>query len=315
MIRTLLLFAALAVLAPLGTEAASLSLPAGAVLRAEQAEAVGHYDMPIGPWQDGQGIKTLPAPGQVSRQAWRIGGLATTSYQLLLNLREQLVEEGYDILFECSTASCGGFDFRFGTEVIGEPEMHVDLGDYHYLAAERAGEIPDYVSLMVSRSPSAGFVQIVQVGPREAAPVTLMTSTKAEPGTALPMTTLSEIGPAMENVGRFILADLVFTTGSADLGPGLFSSLSDLADYLNTHPKKRVALVGHTDSEGSLSGNISLSRRRAESVMTRLIEDYGVSPVQLEADGVGYLSPIASNQTDEGRTKNRRVEAILVSTD
>lgn len=315
MIRTLSFLAVLVTVAPAGALAASLSLPASAELRLEQVEPAGSYAMPVGPWRDGAGIETAAASGSVTWQAWRIGGLAVTSYELLLDLRRQLTETGYDIRFECSTTSCGGFDFRFGTEIIGEPEMHVDLGDFHYLAATRAGEAPDHVSLVVSRSPSAGFVQIVHVGEASARPIEAMTTTKAEPGTALPAALLTEIGPAMETIGRYVLADLVFNTGSAELGPGSFTSLSALARYLEANPSRRVALVGHTDAEGSLAGNVSLSKRRAQSVMSRLVSDFGVDPAQLEAEGVGYLAPIASNQTDEGRTRNRRVEAILVSTE
>ncbi len=315
MIRTAHLFAALIVALPLGAGAAELSLPAGAALRAETVEAAGRYALPIGPWRENGGVETQDISGAITRQAWRIGGTALTSYELLLELRRQIIADGYDIRFECSTQSCGGFDFRYGIEVIGAPEMHVDLGDFHFLAATRPGDAPDHVSLLVSRSPSAGFVQIVQVGALAARPAEPMATTKAEPGAALPAQTLTEIGPAMEGIGRFVLADLVFDTGSAELGPGRFSSLEDLADYLKANPRKRVALVGHTDAEGSLAGNLSLSKRRATSVMTRLVDEFGVDAGQLEAEGVGYLAPIASNQTDDGRTINRRVEAILISTD
>jgi len=315
MIRFARLFAAIVVALPLGAGAAELSLPAGAALRVESVEPAGRYAMPVAPWREDVGVETEGVSGSVTRQAWRIGGTGLTSYEILLDLRQQIVKEGYDIRFECSTQTCGGFDFRYGVEVIGAPEMHVDLGDFHFLAASRAGDTPDHLSLLVSRSPSAGFVQIVQVGALAARPAEPMASTKAEPGAALPAQLDSEIGPAMESIGRFVLADLVFDTGSAELGPGTFTSLQELADYLKDNPRKRVALVGHTDAEGSLAGNISLSKRRAASVMTRLIEDFGVDQGQLEAEGVGYLAPIASNQTGDGRTMNRRVEAILVSTE
>jgi len=202
--------------------------------------------------------------------------------------------------------------------VIGEPDMHVDLGDFHFLSATRDGETAEGVSLLVSRSISAGFVQVIQVGPATADSnwdVAPKTSTKAEADAPLPAVLDQDIGTAMESVGRFILADLVFATGSADLGPGSYGSLVELADYLKANPEKRVALVGHTDAEGSLAGNMSLSKRRAASVMDRLVNDLGVRAAQLEAEGIGYLAPIASNQTDDGRTRNRRVEAILVSTE
>ncbi|SMH40940.1 OmpA family protein [Maritimibacter sp. HL-12] len=314
MIRLAHLLAALVAALPVAAGAADLSLPEGATLRVEDVEPAGRYALPVGPWREGNGVETESVSGSVTRQAWRIGGTGLTSYEILLDLRDQIVREGYDVEFECSTESCGGFDFRYGIEVIGAPEMHVDLGDYHFLAATAPGETPDHVSLLVSRSPSAGFVQIVHVGALAVRPAAPMTSTKAESDAALPRQIADEIGPAMEEIGRFVLADLVFETGSADLGPGSFSSLQILAEYLEANPGKRVALVGHTDAEGSLAGNLSLSKRRAASVMSRLIEDFGVDAGQLEAEGVGYLAPIASNQTGEGRTVNRRVEAILVST-
>jgi OmpA-OmpF porin, OOP family len=317
MTRLALFLAAAMVAAPLAAAAATISLPAGAILRTESVEPAGTYALPTGPWTEASGVPARARSGKITRQAWRIGGTALSSYQILLNLRLQLTDQGYDIVFECGTEACGGFDFRYGTEVIGEPDMHVNLGDYDFLSASKPGAVPDDVSLLVSRSASAAFVQVVQVGEAavQAVEAEPMTSTKAEPGVALPAGLATEIGPAMEGPGRFVLADLVFATGSSELGPGTFTSLTELADYLKANPTKRVALVGHTDAQGSLAGNISLSKRRAASVMDRLIKDFAVPPAQLEAEGIGYLAPLASNQTEEGRNRNRRVEAILVSTE
>lgn len=316
MIRTLSLALGAALVGAAGAGlAAPLSLPAGAALQEEQIEPAGTYQMPVGPWAEGTGIPTRATSGHVTRQAWRLGGSGLSTYQILLTLRQQLLDAGYEVLFQCRDSECGGFDFRFGTDVISEPDMHVDLGDFYYLGAEMPGEDVDAISLLVSRSVSAGFVQIVQVGEIAAMPAVPLTSSKAEPDAALPTTLTGEIGPAMETAGRFILGDLVFATGSADLGPGEFTSLRELADYLRDNPGKRVALVGHTDATGSLAGNIGLSERRAKSVLARLVADYGVAPEQLEAEGIGYLAPIASNQTEAGRATNRRVEAILVSTE
>lgn len=310
-----LAFAAFAA-APLAGGAATLTLPAGAELRSESIAPAGRYEMPVGPWTEASGIPTRDFAGRITRQAWRLGGTGLSGYQILSLLRGQLETAGYQVLLDCDATTCGGFDFRYGTEVIGEPEMHVDLGDFYFLSAVMPGSQDDAVSLMVSRSASAGFVQVVEVGEMSAAPVTTAepaVSTKAEPGVALPAEITGDVGTALEQVGRFVLADLVFATGSADLGPGDFASLAELATYLRAHPTKRVALVGHTDATGALAGNISLSERRAKSVMARLENDYGIQASQLEAEGVGYLSPIATNQTEEGRTVNRRVEAILVS--
>jgi len=314
--RALVFVAATLIATSLAGMAVALTLPAGAELKAASNDAAGRYALPVGAWVDGTGVPARILSGQVTRQAWRLGGTGLTSYQILLRLRGQLEDAGFEVIFDCDATSCGGFDFRYGTEVIGEPEMHVDLGDFYFLSAAKPGT-EEAVSLLVSRSASAGYVQIIEVGTMAALPdvAAPAVSTKAEPGVALPAEITGEVGTALENVGRFVLSDLVFATGSAELGPGAFSSLDDLARYLKNNPSKRVALVGHTDATGALAGNISLSERRAQSVMSRLEDTYGVPASQLEAEGVGYLSPIATNQTEDGRTANRRVEAILVSTE
>ena len=74
----------------------------------------------------------------------------------------------------------------------------------------------------------------------------------------------------------------------------------------------RIALVGHTDTVGGLEANINVSRARARSVRQRLIESYGIAEERLDAEGMGYLAPVASNLTAEGRDQNRRVEVVLL---
>ena len=109
-----------------------------------------------------------------------------------------------------------------------------------------------------------------------------------------------------------MLSDLEFDTGAARLGDRPYASLDELAAFLRAHPEHRVALVGHTDNVGSLEQNVALSRERAASVRARLLERHGIAPERVEAEGMGYLAPIASNLTPEGRETNRRVEAILI---
>ena len=87
-----------------------------------------------------------------------------------------------------------------------------------------------------------------------------------------------------------------------------------MAAWLKAHPDLRVTLVGHTDATGTLAGNVALSRQRAAAVRDWLIRHFGTDAAQLDAQGAGYLAPRASNQTAEGRQKNRRVEVMLTST-
>ncbi len=91
-------------------------------------------------------------------------------------------------------------------------------------------------------------------------------------------------------------------------------SLDALARWLSDHRGRQVTLVGHTDAQGSLTANIALSKRRAQSVADRLVSDFGIERARVSAEGAGYLAPRASNDTEEGRHKNRRVEVMLTPT-
>ena len=122
-----------------------------------------------------------------------------------------------------------------------------------------------------------------------------------------------DLAGALRTKGHVVLTDLEFETGSSALGAGNFASLDRLAGFMAAEPGARVALVGHTDSIGGLAGNIALSKRRAQSVRQRLIEAHGIDGARMQAEGMGYLSPVASNLEPEGREANRRVEVILLS--
>lgn len=291
--------------------ALTLELPADAVETAHVREALGNADFPVSRYEAGE-IETLFVEGPLARRAWRLPGSSATTLQLLAPLRRQLEEAGYDILFECEAVVCGGFDFRFVLSALPEPDMHVDLGDYRYLVAE--GPDGSLVDVLVSRSATAGFIQITSVGAGAEVPVTATATAPAASAlpTPLPQGSSGSVGARLESQGWAILGDLVFRPGSAALGEGDFASLAELAAWLGADPGRRVILVGHTDTQGQLDANIVLSERRAQSVLGRLTDVLGVSATQLSARGVGYLAPRAPNTTPEGRAANRRVEVIRI---
>lgn len=304
---------------PMASAAMQLDFPRNAALSAEDVAHHDSYLLPISPWENGA-LKTIETKGEVTQQAWKISASGLTSLQILEPLKQQLIDAGFKVVFECETIECGGFDFRFGIPVMPEPAMHVDLGDYRFLAARRLiDQQPEYFSLLVSRSQNAGYIQLMRVG-AASGETELVTSTKnpalttdaaEQTGAALADLPLEQ---ALEETSHYILADLLFETGSSDLGDGNFTSLAALADYLQANPARTVALVGHTDAEGSLAGNIALSKKRASSVVQRLVSEYGVNKSQISAEGNGFLSPLASNLTEGGRAQNRRVEVIITST-
>ena len=302
MIRALplILFAATA-------QAEGLRFPGNAEMLAEETLNSAQYALPTGPW-DGA-IPTIPVEGAMAQQAWRINAAGLTTLQLLRPLREQLLNDGYDVIFECDTDACGGFDFRFETPTLRPPALQVNLADFRFLSAWKSdGDKEVATSLLVSQTGSAGYVQVTTVGAVQVA------TAEGAPARATAPVTNGSISASLDTDGFAVLNGLTFETGSSQLSAGESAALQELADYLADNPSIKVALVGHTDAEGSLDGNIALSKRRAGSVLERLVTDYDVPRTQLDAQGMGYLSPIANNLTQEGRDANRRVEVIVTST-
>lgn len=316
--RSRLLLAVLFGVASAGTgvSALELSLPIGAALTVERTTKLDSFEAPIGPFNDGI-VPRQTLEGTIIRRAWRIPVAGLTPLQVMVPLREQLVAQGFDLAYECAAASCGGFDFRFAVEVLSSPNMYVNIASFRYLTAfEGPREDPTRaVGVLVSVTAASSYVQVILADTRgdDMLPVREVAPTEL-PEIAMPAEEAVEIvEDALLSEGFMVLDDLEFDTGTSDLGPGPYASLVHLADVLRARDDLRVALVGHTDTVGGLEPNIVLSRDRARSVRARLVETYGVAEDRLDAEGMGYLAPRASNLTAEGREKNRRVEAILLN--
>ena len=287
--------------------ALDLALPAGARMTAETRTEAGSYRLPTGPWSDA-GIPSERLEGAVTRQAWRVDGQTATTQQIMALLRDQVVADGYEVMLDCGSRACGGFDFRFNTDILPGPDMYVDLADFRFLSARSPQG--DGVSLLVSQSEAASFIQIVEVtdAPRAETPAE-PSSPAARPDIAAAPTPL--IG-RLEAEGHAVLRDLQFSSGVSDLGAGPIASLDELAAYLQANDAARITFVGHTDATGPLATNIALSRRRAAAAVSYLRDRHGIEASRLAAEGVGYLAPVSSNLTEAGRQENRRIEAILL---
>lgn len=299
---------ALLLLAPAAEAAPTLSLPSAERTAGDQSR-MGSYALPVGPWMDGR-IDTIRAEGEVA--------------QLGLAGPRPRRPRGWASSRHCATSSAARVSrsssnatptaAAASTSASPRPpcptwECMSDLGDFRFLSARRTtGGAPDYVSLLVSRSSDSGYVQMTRVGAALMQPLPIAAA-EFSPREAEPSP--NSLGDQLIASGKVVLGDLRFTSGSADLAGESFPSLDALADFLRENPDKTIALVGHTDAEGSLAANIAVSRKRAQSVADRLVSLYGVDSAQLTADGVGYLSPLASNLTPEGRSLNRRVEAMI----
>lgn len=319
MIRAALAFGLVVLAGPGLSQEVSLQFPEGAVQVASKQQDFARYSVPVAPAKLGD-VETVDLEGEVLMSIVQFP-TSTTLEALMASLRAQLFEQGYLALLDCTARACGGFDFRQAVVTLPPPDMVVDLAQFGFLAV-RHPQDARVIVVLASLTRDVSYAQVVEIAPAEvpgdatvervAAPAMIVAEPKAEAAAETRVETAALTDDLFADHGAFVLEGLVFETGSAALTDDDYPGLRALAEFLLDNPDSRVVLVGHTDIEGALSANIALSRRRAEAVRARLIETFSVPSGQVQADGVGYLAPRATNTTQDGRLVNRRVEAVLM---
>ncbi len=129
-----------------------------------------------------------------------------------------------------------------------------------------------------------------------------------------PLETTLEFGPAqmmaaLDADGRVALYGILFDYDKATLQQSSSRQLQEVLTLLLENPELSLEIQGHTDSDGSAPYNLQLSQRRAESVLSYLVL-FGIDPSRLQSKGYGESMPVAPNDTDENKAKNRRVELV-----
>lgn len=114
----------------------------------------------------------------------------------------------------------------------------------------------------------------------------------------------------LHSSGHVEVPGIFFDSGKAEVKPESEAALGEIANLLKADPELKVYVVGHTDNVASLDLNVKLSQARAEAVVQALIGKHGIAAARLNGQGAGPLAPVASNSTEEGRAKNRRVELV-----
>lgn len=113
----------------------------------------------------------------------------------------------------------------------------------------------------------------------------------------------------MMSDGKFITYGITFDVGKATIKPESMGEINRIVQLMTENPDLKFSVEGHTDSTGNAASNQTLSEQRSQAIVAKLVE-LGIAQDRLTAVGKGQNSPIADNNTDEGRAKNRRVEFV-----
>jgi outer membrane protein OmpA-like peptidoglycan-associated protein len=246
-------------------------------------------------FRDGKPVDARRLEGRITRIAYRTNP-GPSILEVSRNFETQLAKAGFETLLACDTDDCGGIPFAEGVDALPIPAMWIDGFNYRYYAGRKteAGR-ETYAAVLVSKNNDDIYTQLVVA-------VVGVVADK--------MVDAAAMAKGLGEKGHIALYGIYFDTDKAVLKPESRPTLDEIAKLLRAQPQLNVVIVGHTDSQGTYDHNMDLSRRRAEAVAQALVSSYQIARTRLRTAGIGFLAPVGSNATDEGRTLNRRVELV-----
>jgi len=294
----------------------------GAVLEGYKAAAYDEVGLIQGPFQNWGGGKPelLKLEGKVSLYYYQLPAGRST-LEVLRNYESSLKAKGFEVLFSCATANGSCYQPRPGS---GDTTTPYDFalafddpewprlgrrGDYvrnyfgvgaRYLLARRtsdSGTVHASIAL-AEHNPEVGnhaFVRVVESKPMETGRIVFLDAGAMQKGLA--------------EQGRVNLYGLYFDTDKDTLRAESQPTLDEMAKLLRASPQLRLQVVGHTDAQGNEAHNKDLSQRRSVAVIAALVKA-GIDPRRLSTRGAGAAEPVAPNDSEAGRAKNRRVELV-----
>jgi len=268
------------------------------------------YQFPTGPLAN----KKLPSQtveGKYTTIVYRLPKQLST-LQILRNYEQAFKKSGLKTKFSCNQLTCGHLmpkEFLMaqgGGHAKKARYLGVDVynttkqrSDYRFWAGtlERKGVVT-YITFMVYKNSAAihAFLDVVESKEMELGLVTL---------------NLDALSDALKSEGKVVLNGIFFDHDKDTLKLESKDSMQVIAKYLKANAGVKTFVVGHTDSKGNFKHNMDLSKRRASAVANELIKKYEIQANRLTPVGIGPVSPAVSNDSDDGRKQNRRVELVL----
>lgn len=236
-----------------------------------------------------------------------------SSLEVMRNYQTALEKAGFKPLFACVRIECGKefgiylLDTRLSDNfIVGSntfPPFNYGRDANRYLLSKgtlsngSVVHVAVYIVDPVENKNGGVYVELVE-------------STAMETGKVAANLNASEMAKGIATDGKIAIYGIYFDTDKADVKPASKASLAEMAKLLQNEPALNVHIVGHTDNQGSTARNLALSQRRADAVIKALASDHKVDAKRLSAKGVASYAPVASNDSEAGRGKNRRVELV-----
>ncbi len=239
--------------------------------------------------------------------------------EIFRNYQHALSAAGFETLFACETKLCEKMSVQ--SLIHGLPRTAKWQASNVFVdSIFNSGSRPffHYISARKLVSGSLVYVQIGLVGGDEDSKaiqgrvqqfIQIVESAIVETGKV--SVDAKAIGDSLKRDGKIALYGIFFDTGKASIKIESTATLEEMANTLKNDTAIKVFIVGHTDNQGNVDTNVTLSLQRAQAVVDALSKRFGIAADRLQARGVANFSPIANNLDENGRAKNRRVEMVV----
>ncbi|MER9295620.1 OmpA family protein [Mesorhizobium sp. M0621] len=252
--------------------------------------------------------------------------------EVLRNYQDVIGAAGGEILFECKKEECGGAADRSSSG--GGGDMSLTMYSFHESDVKDAAfsngacaltsGINDqrYFSAKVPQDGGDAYVTVQtysmtddlyckELNGRTVAVVQVLEPKARDK--KMVVVEAAKMADSLSTTGSISLYGIFFDTDKAEIKPESEPTLKEISTLLANDPKMAVIVVGHTDNQGAFDYNLDLSSRRAQAVKAALVSQYGIDGARLTAAGAGMMAPVASNDDDAGRAKNRRVVLVKLN--
>ncbi len=291
--------------------------------RYEGSELIGYrapqfdeYLLPLGPpttFDPPAYQKSKPVEGQVSYYTY-LAPAGRSPAELFRNYKLEFQRLGIEVQYEKNVGQPGTFGHTFD-KIASDSDLSqilaYDEEDERLLVGKSRDAQPTYYVVFITAYKDGVIPERLDgriVKGRALAQLVVISADVMEKK----MTSVSadDMKQAIHDLGKVALYGLYFDTDKDAVKSESQPTLAEIAKLLKSEPSLRLHVVGHTDNQGKPDYNLDLSRRRAVSVVGELTRKYGIAASRLDAFGCGVYSPVASNEAEVGRAKNRRVELV-----
>ena len=260
------------------------------------------------------GEESQKLEGLLSRYTYLVPDAQRTAYEVFSNYKSEFAKLGLETVYAPEPDEDGWFGPTYShwedQAKIGQI-LEYNEAEERYLVVKTPGGNPTYYVLFVT-SYKDGIIPPSLNGKVQAKMPLVQLDIIAPASVEEKMTLVQaeEMQRKIDAEGGIALYGILFDFNKDSLKPESTPTLEQIAGLLKNQPDLKLYVVGHTDRAGTLDFNQDLSQRRAKSVVKELVGTYQISAGRLASAGVAFLAPVATNSTDEGRAKNRRVVLI-----